>query len=88
MCDFTPQQWQRVKLLYGFRCAYCGCCPDTLHREHVVPLVKGGSHTLSNIVPACASCNARKARSVWLPVIRRPIDWFNGDIERILRGEG
>lgn len=68
--DFTARQWEMVKLLYGFRCAYCGCTPAVLHQEHVVPLSRGGNHTLSNIVPACGSCNARKHLSIWLPIIR------------------
>jgi len=72
ICDFTAHQWELVKLLYGFRCAYCGCSPAVLHREHVRPLAKGGDHTLSNIVPACVSCNARKHLSIWLPVLRTP----------------
>lgn len=40
-------------------CAYCGCQGD-LEVEHVVPISKGGSHHLGNIVPACHSCNSNK----------------------------
>jgi len=41
---------------FGHRCAYCGVTGD-LHIEHVNPISKGGTHVLSNVVPACQSCN-------------------------------
>lgn len=40
------------------------------HIDHVVPLAKGGSHCVTNLVPACASCNRRK--SAKLPGDFRP----------------
>jgi 5-methylcytosine-specific restriction endonuclease McrA len=40
-------------------CAYCGITGD-LHIEHVVPISCGGTHVLSNIVPACKGCNFSK----------------------------
>lgn len=40
-------------------CAYCGATGD-LHIEHVIPISKGGTHVLSNLVPACQSCNYSK----------------------------
>ena len=58
--DFTAAQWQEMKQAYGYRCAYCQKKMKRLEQEHIIPLVKGGSHTLANIVPACRSCNARK----------------------------
>jgi 5-methylcytosine-specific restriction endonuclease McrA len=44
---------------FGHCCAYCGVTGD-LHIEHVVPISFGGTHVLSNIVPACKSCNFSK----------------------------
>jgi 5-methylcytosine-specific restriction endonuclease McrA len=44
---------------FGHCCAYCGATGD-LHIEHVVPISFGGTHVLSNIVPACKSCNFSK----------------------------
>jgi 5-methylcytosine-specific restriction endonuclease McrA len=44
---------------FGHCCAYCGATED-LHIEHVVPISFGGTHVLSNIVPACKSCNFSK----------------------------
>ena len=40
-------------------CAYCGAGGD-MQIEHVVPISRGGTHVLSNIVPACQDCNYSK----------------------------
>ncbi len=40
------------------RCWMCGAEADTW--DHVIPLVLGGPHCLSNLRPACRSCNSRK----------------------------
>jgi 5-methylcytosine-specific restriction endonuclease McrA len=57
--DFTSEQWEIVKQLYRMRCAYCHK-KKKLTQDHIIPLSKGGSHTLSNIAPACITCNSRK----------------------------
>jgi 5-methylcytosine-specific restriction endonuclease McrA len=44
---------------FGHACAYCGCSGD-LHIEHFLPISKGGTHVLSNILPACQPCNYSK----------------------------
>jgi 5-methylcytosine-specific restriction endonuclease McrA len=60
--DFTHKQWLEMQIAYNHRCAYCGKrCKGRLTQEHITPISKGGSHTLSNIVPACQSCNSKKA---------------------------
>lgn len=45
---------------FGHSCAYCGGNGD-LHIEHVVPISKGGTHALGNIIPACKPCNYSKS---------------------------
>jgi len=47
---------------FGHRCAYCGADGD-LHIEHVVPISKGGPHSIGNIIPACKDCNLSKRDS-------------------------
>ena len=34
---------------------------DDLHFDHVIPLSRGGMHTMENVKPAHASCNRKKA---------------------------
>ncbi len=58
--DFTAEQWDALKIAYRYRCAYCGEKPKNLTMDHVIPISKGGPHTLSNIVPACKTCNTAK----------------------------
>ena len=59
--DFTFAQWQEIQEVWDHRCAYCTRrMKGRLDMEHIIPLSKGGSHTASNIVPACRSCNSKK----------------------------
>lgn len=46
-------------------CRYCGACaPDAkLTVDHVIPVALGGSDDPSNLVAACADCNAGKSSS-------------------------
>ena len=58
----TEAEWRALLSAYGFRCAYCGV-DGKLTRDHIVPLIRGGSNDISNIVPACPRCNALKGRA-------------------------
>ncbi|KKL55522.1 hypothetical protein LCGC14_2254570 [marine sediment metagenome] len=58
--DFTAAQWRDLKKAFRYRCAYCKVKTTRLTQDHVIPLSRGGSHTASNIVPACQSCNSSK----------------------------
>jgi 5-methylcytosine-specific restriction endonuclease McrA len=42
----------------GHACGYCGVRADTI--DHVRPRSRGGLHTWTNVVAACARCNHRK----------------------------
>lgn len=54
----TDREWYRLVRRYR-GCAYCGSTAP-LTRDHVVPLSRGGSDFIGNIVPACLSCNCSK----------------------------
>lgn len=56
----SAQEWEAKLALYDRRCAYCGKQPPRLHMEHMIPLSRGGSHSIDNVVPSCPSCNLRK----------------------------
>ena len=52
----------RLMLLQKGLCAFCECrlSPDITHRDHIIPLSKGGKHCDSNIQLLCRTCNCRK----------------------------
>lgn len=51
----------------GYRCQYCGRAGfelrqrESLTRDHVVPISRGGLNVWNNVVTACSSCNTKKA---------------------------
>ena len=49
----------KVLRRYGGRCAYCLKRPANTW-DHVIPLRRGGLHTIGNLLPACRQCNSSK----------------------------
>ncbi len=51
----------------GYRCQYCNRASyelrprESLTRDHVVPISRGGLNVWTNVVTACSPCNTRKA---------------------------
>lgn len=72
----TEAQWLSRVEYFGWRCVYCGRVlkpenaggrrvePDTLTKDHTIPLSKRGSDWASNLRPACKSCNSSKHTSL------------------------
>ena len=63
----TQAEWLDRLAEFNDHCAYCLRPMNDTHldpqehtEEHMLPVSKGGSHDITNIVPACRSCNARK----------------------------
>lgn len=56
----SVSEWSVLKLRYGNRCAYCGRHPDRLTKDHRLPICRGGSNDIGNILPCCGSCNSSK----------------------------
>lgn len=56
---FTPAQLDARAAFYGHCCWMCR--EPMTEWDHVKPLTAGGWHCLSNMRPACRSCNARKS---------------------------
>lgn len=55
----TRRDWERLLSRYDHRCAYCGEA-TVLHQDHLIPIARGGRHSIGNLVPACIVCNGRK----------------------------
>lgn len=59
-------------------CAYCGCTlttqkdkPNTFHADHVLPVAKGGTDDIANLIPSCAKCNGKKSAKSFLSFLGR-----------------
>lgn len=65
-----------LKRLYSSPCTYCGSTAN-ITADHVVPIARGGVHSIGNLVPACSSCNSSKHSHLvteWkLKTLRRPV---------------
>ena len=55
----TANEWESVLDRFNGKCAKCGSA-ENIHMDHVVPLAKGGRHSVDNVQPLCATCNMRK----------------------------
>lgn len=66
--DLTGEQIAELMTAQAGICAYCHHFATPLVVEHIVPLARGGSHTLSNVVGACDRCNGEKHN-------RTPEEW-------------
>jgi 5-methylcytosine-specific restriction endonuclease McrA len=56
---YRIQDWERRLNRFGGLCAYCQERKATT-ADHVVPLARGGTNFIGNILPACVSCNSSK----------------------------
>ena len=57
--SYTGAQWLDLLARCGHACAYCGAT-GPLEADHRVPLARGGTNLIDNILPACRSCNGMK----------------------------
>ena len=55
--SLTHDEWQEILTLVS-GCFYCDGPYE--HRDHVVPLSRGGTHDIGNVVPSCQACNLSK----------------------------
>lgn len=49
-----------MKRLYASPCFYCGTS-GRIEADHVIPISRGGRHSMGNLVPACKTCNSSKS---------------------------
>jgi 5-methylcytosine-specific restriction endonuclease McrA len=71
--NYTWDLWMAKVDFYEWRCVYCGIEltlkaneKNRLTCDHFVAIKNGGTHYISNLLPACKSCNSRKgAKKGW-----------------------
>jgi 5-methylcytosine-specific restriction endonuclease McrA len=59
----TQEEWLSLCARYDNKCAYCRS-DARLSRDHVMPLTRGGTDNIDNILPACQPCNSSKGNRV------------------------
>lgn len=59
----SKSERQQIHNKCNGHCAYCGCELDykDMQVDHMIPISRGGADELSNMLPACRSCNHYKA---------------------------
>lgn len=60
---WTLDEWNQCLVYFDYRDAYTGEPLTTTEMEHIMPLSKGGTNNIYNIVPANKSTNASKNNS-------------------------
>ena len=59
--SYTKSQWLDTLEYFDYKCAYTGeCIKHSCHVEHIVPISKGGTSYIWNLVPSTASANLSK----------------------------
>lgn len=59
--DVTERDIKRMLARHDFCCAYCRePLAQGYHIDHVMPVSAGGSNSVGNLAPACATCNVSK----------------------------
>lgn len=67
---YTKQDLLKRLDLFDYKCAYCCVDLDEKYNwDHVVPIARGGSDALENLVPACSDCNLNKNA-------KDPLTWY------------
>lgn len=58
----TPRDLSRALARHDHACAYCRCplTPKTITWDHIIPISRGGRHSIGNLAPACKPCNSAK----------------------------
>ena len=67
--DLTEAEWTALVGAWG-GCAYRGA-GGPLQKDCMLPISRGGRYTVSNVVPACGSCNASKCNTEVTTWLRR-----------------
>ena len=58
----TSKELRRIRRL---PCTFCNANED-IHVDHVIPISKGGRHSIGNLQPLCGYCNRKKSGSFYM----------------------
>lgn len=67
--NYKSSQLVQVYEAFDFKCCYCNKPATSL--DHFIPLTKGGSDVVGNMLPACSFCNSSKNAN-------DPEQWYKG----------
>ena len=67
--SITSKSLDALKEAQNFECIYCRTALDfsktrNVLLDHVIPLSKGGTHSITNVVWSCATCNLKKSNKI------------------------
>ena len=67
--ELRKTRWWKNRVSRG-TCHYCNgtFAPADLTMDHLVPIIRGGKSTRSNVAPACKECNNKKRHML-------PLEW-------------
>ena len=66
--NYTKSEWDETLIYFENTCAYCSGPVE--HKDHLHPIVAGGTNYIHNLVPSCSACNFSKNLSLiddWYP---------------------
>lgn len=72
--SYTVAEWNAKAQSLGGVCYYCGVGGE-LTVDHALPLSRGGTNFIDNLLPACFSCNSKKGAKTaieYIELITRP----------------
>lgn len=69
--NVPPQLRMKVLVRDGHRCIYCGATKDDteIQVDHVIPVCRGGTNDIGNLVAACRDCNIGKGGKLLLDIL-------------------
>ena len=68
----TEEEWHLLVEECNWKCVCCGAIDKPLTKDHIVPLIKGGSDYINNIQPLCRKCNSSKRDKVINYLVNEP----------------
>lgn len=58
--ELTEQEWFFAQKYFNGKCAYCGEYTSHPTKDHIKPLISGGTLRMDNVLPCCQKCNSSK----------------------------